>query len=83
MCVGAGAEQDVETAREYWAVAVKSGTIFSMRKVKRAEFQQLQARLKKLGKMFRYHWLRLWAQSSTENGQSVERVAEPKNSGSC
>jgi len=56
--VGAGAGQDfaIETAREYWAVAVKSGTnIFNAQSEKgqSAEFQQLQARLKKLGKMFR------------------------------
>ena len=56
--VGAGAGQDfaIETAREYLAIAVKSGTnIFNSQSEKgqSAEFLQLQARLKKLGKMFR------------------------------
>lgn len=56
--VGAGAGQDfaIETAHEYLAVAVKSGTnIFNSQSEKgqSVEFQQLQARLKKLGKMFR------------------------------
>jgi hypothetical protein len=56
--VGAGAGQDiaVETAREYLAISVKSGTnIFNSQSEKgqSAEFSQLQARLKKLGKMFR------------------------------
>lgn len=56
--VGAGAGQDIaiETAHEYLAIAVKSGTnIFNSQSEKgqSVEFQQLQARLRKLGKMFR------------------------------
>lgn len=56
--VGAGAGQDIaiETAQEYLAISVKSGTnIFNSQSEKgqSAEFNQLQARLKKLGKMFR------------------------------
>lgn len=56
--VGAGAGQDIaiETVREYLAISVKSGTnIFNSQSEKgqSAEFNQLQARLKKLGKMFR------------------------------
>lgn len=56
--VGAGAGQDIaiETATEYLAISVKSGTnIFNSQSQKgqSAEFNQLQARLKKLGKMFR------------------------------
>jgi hypothetical protein len=56
--VGAGAGQDIaiETATQYLAISVKSGTnIFNSQSAKgqSAEFNQLQARLKKLGKMFR------------------------------
>ena len=54
--VGAGAGQDIaiESALEYLAIAVKSGTnIFNSQSEKgqSAEFQALQARMKKLGKM--------------------------------
>lgn len=82
--VGAGAGQDfaVETAREYWAVAVKSGTnIFNAQSEKgqSAEFQQLQARLKKLGKMFRpiigYGYGR---KAAPKVASPVERVAGQK-----
>jgi hypothetical protein len=56
--VGAGAGQDIaiETASEYLAISVKSGiNIFNSQSEKgqSAEFNQLQARMKKLGKMFR------------------------------
>jgi len=56
--VGAGAGQDIaiESPTQYLAISVKSGTnIFNSQSAKgqSAEFDQLQARLKKLGKMFR------------------------------
>jgi hypothetical protein len=56
--VGAGAGQDIaiETASAYWAIAVKSGTnIFNSQSAKGqdGEFLALQARMKKLNKMFR------------------------------
>ena len=56
--VGAGAGQDIaiETANAYLAISVKSGTnIFNSQSSKGqgSEFQALQARLKKLNKMFR------------------------------
>jgi Type II restriction endonuclease EcoO109I len=56
--VGAGAGQDIaiETATAYLAISVKSGTnIFNSQSQKgqTSEFNQLQARMKKLGKMFR------------------------------
>ncbi len=79
--VGAGAGQDIaiETAREYLAIAVKSGTnIFNSQSEKgqSAEFQQLQARLKKLGKMFRpiigYGYGR---KSAPRIASPVERIA--------
>ncbi len=82
--VGAGAGQDfaIETAREYWAVAVKSGTnIFNAQSEKgqSAEFQQLQARLKKLGKMFRpiigYGYGR---KAAPKTASPVERLAGQK-----
>ena len=55
--VGAGAGQDIsiESATEYFAVAVKSGkNIFNSQsdKGQKAEFEQLEARLKKLKKAF-------------------------------
>lgn len=79
--VGAGAGQDIaiETANEYLAVSVKSGTnIFNSQSEKgqSAEFNQLQARLKKLGKMFRpiigYGYGR---KSAPKKASPVERVA--------
>ncbi len=56
--VGAGAGQDIaiETATEYLAISVKSGTnIFNAQSEKgqAGEFAALQGRMKKLGKMFR------------------------------
>jgi hypothetical protein len=56
--VGAGAGQDIaiETANAYLAISVKSGiNIFNSQSTKGqgSEFQALQARLKKLNKMFR------------------------------
>ncbi len=56
--VGSGAGQDIaiETAKEYLAIAVKSGTkIFNSQSTKgqTTEFEELQARLRKLGKQFR------------------------------
>ena len=79
--VGAGAGQDIaiETANEYLAVSVKSGTnIFNSQSEKgqSAEFNQLQARLKKLGKMFRpiigYGYGR---KSAPQKASPVERLA--------
>lgn len=79
--VGAGAGQDIaiETAREYLAISVKSGTnIFNSQSEKgqSAEFNQLQARLKKLGKMFRpiigYGYGR---KSAPKKASPVERLA--------
>lgn len=79
--VGAGAGQDIaiETAREYLAISVKSGTnIFNSQSEKgqSAEFNQLQARLKKLGKMFRpiigYGYGR---KSEPKKASPVERLA--------
>jgi len=79
--VGAGAGQDIaiETAREYLAISVKSGTnIFNSQSEKgqSVEFSQLQARLKKLGKMFRpiigYGYGR---KSSPKKVSPVERLA--------
>lgn len=56
--VGSGAGQDIaiETAKEYLAIAVKSGTnIFNSQSTKgqNTEFEELQGRLRKLGKQFR------------------------------
>lgn len=79
--VGAGAGQDIaiETAQEYLAISVKSGTnIFNSQSEKgqSTEFNQLQARLKKLGKMFRpiigYGYGRKTARKTTS---PVERLA--------
>ena len=79
--VGAGAGQDIaiETAQAYLAISVKSGTnIFNSQSSKgqSAEFQQLQARLKKLGKMFRpiigYGYGR---KSAPKKPSPVERLA--------
>lgn len=79
--VGAGAGQDIaiETAQAYLAISVKSGTnIFNSQSAKgqSAEFQQLQARLKKLGKMFRpiigYGYGR---KSEPKKASPVERLA--------
>lgn len=57
MSVGAGAGQDIsiESATEYFAISVKSGkNIFNSQsdKGQKAEFDQLEARLKKLKKAF-------------------------------
>lgn len=82
--VGAGAGQDiaVESDTEYLAIAVKSGTnIFNSQSEKgqSAEFQALQARLKKLGKMFRpiigYGYGR---KSEPKKASPVERLAGQK-----
>ena len=79
--VGAGAGQDIaiETASEYLAIAVKSGTnIFNSQSEKgqSAEFSQLQSRMRKLGKMFRpiigYGYGR---NSASKQASSVERMA--------
>lgn len=82
--VGAGAGQDIaiESDAEYLAIAVKSGTnIFNSQSEKgqSAEFQALQARLKKLGKMFRpiigYGYGR---KSEPKKVSPVERLAGQK-----
>ena len=82
--VGAGAGQDIaiESALEYLAIAVKSGTnIFNSQSEKgqSAEFQALQARMKKLGKMFRpivgYGYGR---KSEAKRASPVEKVAGQK-----
>ena len=79
--VGAGAGQDIaiETATEYLAIAVKSGTnIFNSQSEKgqSTEFSQLQGRMRKLGKMFRpiigYGYGR---NSARKQASSVERMA--------
>lgn len=79
--VGAGAGQDIaiESETEYLAIAVKSGTnIFNSQSEKgqSAEFQALQGRMKKLGKMFRpiigYGYGR---KSEPKNANAVERLA--------
>lgn len=81
VAVGAGAGQDIaiETAQAYLAISVKSGTnIFNSQSEKgqSAEFNQLQARLKKLGKMFRpiigYGYGR---KSEPKKASPVERLA--------
>ncbi len=79
--VGAGAGQDIaiETASEYLAISVKSGiNILNSQSAKgqSAEFQQLQARLKKVQKLFRpiigYGYGR---KKASANGKTVERIA--------
>lgn len=78
--VGAGAGQDiaVETASEYLAISVKSGTnIFNSQSQKgqSSEFNALQARMKKLGKMFRPIVGYGYGRKSAKKPTNEERIA--------
>lgn len=78
--VGAGAGQDIaiETANAYLAISVKSGTnIFNSQSEKgqSVEFKQLQARLKKLGKMFRPIIGYGYGRKNPRKASEVERLA--------
>lgn len=78
--VGAGAGQDIaiETATNYLAIAVKSGTnIFNSQSAKGqdSEFTALQARLKKLNKMFRPIIGHGYGRKSARAVTNVEKLA--------
>ena len=78
--VGAGAGQDIaiETATSYLAIAVKSGTnIFNSQSTKGqdSEFAALQARLKKLNKMFRPIIGHGYGRKSPRAATNVEKLA--------
>ncbi len=78
--VGAGAGQDIaiETATSYLAIAVKSGTnIFNSQSAKGqdSEFVALQARLKKLNKMFRPIVGHGYGRKSARVVSNVEKLA--------
>jgi len=78
--VGAGAGQDIaiETARSYLAISVKSSkNIFNSQSAKGqgSEFQALQARLKKLNKIFRPIIGYGYGRKTERKASTVEKVA--------
>lgn len=75
---GAGQDISVENDLEYLAIAVKSGkTIFNSQsdKGQKAEFEQLQSRLKKLGKPIRAIIGYGYGRKSSKKESSTEKLA--------